>query len=340
MTTQGTPLASMLSAWQEDVDSAAFAAPRIRAILERRWRVLRVEAGGMRYVDTSGAEAEIPDDLPAVEARARIAALSRSGPLVLRFAQPLGFRTVTKFPVAAASHLDSAARLALPRLSPLPPSNVALAVEHHQADPDSENWLQVHVAIVRKDRLEASLQRAAELGLTPVATDLEGAAPRAAPAYDLRTGKRGSGGHRSVFRWAMAVAAVALIVSASAFADRTLRLQPRLSAIQSELVAGPVSEAANAQAQLKASAGSAAIALADLSRRLPDGAYITALDLRDGILRINGFANDAAAALRALDAAPEFDGAAFAGATVRDDANGLERFEIVLTHVPASGAES
>ncbi|MCH8490694.1 MAG: PilN domain-containing protein [Oceanicaulis sp.] len=340
MTTQGTPLASMLSAWREDVDSAAFAEPRVRALLERRWRVLRVESGGMRYIDKAGVEAEIPDDLSAAEARTRIAALSQSGPLVLRFAQPLGFRTVTKFPVAAASHLDSAARLALPRLSPLPPSNVALAVEHHQADPDSENWLQVHVAIVRKDRLEASLQRAAELDLTPVATDLEGAAPRAAPAYDLRTGKRGSGGHRSVFRWAMAVAAVALIVSASAWADRSLRLQPRLSAIQSELVAEPVSEAANAQAQLKASAGSATIALADLSRRLPDGAYITALDLRDGILRISGFANDAAAALRALDASPEFDGAAFAGATVRDDANGLERFEIVLTHVPASGAES
>jgi hypothetical protein len=340
MTTQGTPLASMLSSWQEDVDSAAFAVPRIRAILERRWRVLRVEAGGMRYVDASGAEAEIPDDLPAGEARARIAALSRSGPLVLRFARPLGFRTVTKFPVAAASHLDSAARLALPRLSPLPPSNVALAVEHHQADPDSENWLQVHVAIVRKDRLEASLQRAAELGLTPASADLEADSPRAAPTYDLRTGKRGSGGHRSVFRWSMAVAAVALIVSATAWADRSVRLYPRLEAVRSDLVAGPVSEAASAQARLKTSTGSATAALADLSRHLPDSAYLTALDYRDGVLRINGLAGDAAAALRALDASPEFDGAAFAGATVRDDASGLERFEIVLTHMPASGAGS
>lgn len=340
MTRVGTSLGSVLSAWQDDVDSAAFGAPRVRAILERRWCVLRVEPDGMRYIDKAGADAEIPDDLPAEEARARIAALSRSGPLVLRFAQPLGFRTVTKFPLAAASHLDSAARLALPRLSPLPPSNVALAVERHQADPDSENWLQVQLAIVRKDRLEASLERAAELGLTPVAADLESDSPRAAPTYDLRTGKRGSGGHRSVFRWSMAVAAVALIVSATAWADRSVRLHPRLEAVRSDLVAGPVSEAASVQARLKASTGSATVALADLSRRLPDSAYLTALDYRDGVLRINGLAGDAAAALRALDASPEFDGAAFADATVRDDASGLERFEIVLTHRPASGAES
>jgi len=340
MTTLGTPLASMLSAWREDVDSAAFAMPRVRTVLERRWRILRVEVGGMRYLDTHGAEAEIPNDLPDSEARAHIAALSRSGPLVLRFAQPLGFRTVTKFPVAAASHLDAAARLALPRLSPLPPANVVLAIEHHQSDPDNENWLQVQLAIVRKDVLETSLQRAASLGLAPVATDLEGAAPLGAPNYDLRTDKRGAGGHRSVFRWAMGIAALALIVSAAGWADTALRLQPQLDERRGSLIAGPVSEAANAQAQVKASAGSATAAIADLSRRLPDGAYLTALDYRDGVLRINGFAADAAAALRALDASPEFDGAAFAGATVRDDGNGLERFEIVLSHRPGDGAES
>ncbi|MCW5724707.1 MAG: PilN domain-containing protein [Maricaulaceae bacterium] len=340
MTTPATKLASLLSAWRDEVDAAVAALPVLGAVFTRRWRILRVEPGGLRYLDAKGGEIEIPDDLPEDEARARVGALSRSGPLALRFSPALGFRRMAKFPAAASAHLDEAARLALPRLSPLPPADAACAVERPRATPAGEGWIEVPLAIVRKDALTAALRRAAALGLTPTAADFEDSDPLAAPVCDLREGRRTPGSGRSAFRWGAALTGVALLFAAAAWGDAVLRLQPRLDILERAPGGGPALEAAIAQARLRTSSGSATIVLADLSRRLPDGAYLTALDYQDGVLRVTGLAWDAAAALRALDGAVEFDSAAFAGATVRDEASGRERFEIVLSHRPAAGGGS
>ncbi|MEE2565721.1 PilN domain-containing protein [Hyphobacterium marinum] len=331
MTSLLTRARNGLSAWREDIDEAAAGIPVAGRVFARRWRILHVESGGMRYEDSTGQTVSLPEGLSAEDAREQIAGLSNSGPLVLRFAEALGFRRTTQFPAAASAHLRDAAQLALPRLSPLPADNTAFAIESRTAS-GTESRIEVTLAIIRRSALEAALDRATLIGLQPNAVDLAGTDPAAPPTYDLRPGHRAPGTGRSAFRLGTILVLVCLIAAAALAADTRLRLQPRLASLETPAALEASLQAAVVQARAKSTAGSVTIALADLSRRLPDGAYVTSFSYEAGSVRVTGLAWDAAAALRALDAAPEFAGATFSDATVRDEDTGRERFQIVARH--------
>ena len=324
-----------LRQWIADVDDAASRLPVAGGLFARRWRVLLVEPGQMRYFDGRGGEAVIPARMTPAEAGPEISALSRSGPLVVRFASAMGFRRTTRFPSAARSHLDEAARLALPRLSPLPASQTAYALERDRLD-ENDGWIDVSLAMVRREDLEAALNRAEALGLKPAAADLAREDTEAAPVCDLREGRRAPSAGHSAFRWAIAAAAVFLVIAAGVTLDNRLRLQPRLAAVETPASIEASLQAAIAHARAKAEADSATVAIADLSRRLPDGAYATDVSFNNGTLRVTGLAWDAAATLSALANAPEFADVAFSGATVRDEETGRERFDLTLRHVASN----
>lgn len=331
MTSLITQARNALSIWREEIDEAAASIPVAGRIFARRWRILHVEPGGLRYEDTNGQSVFLPDGLSVEDASGRISGLSSSGPLVLRFAESQGFRRTTHFPAAASAHLASAAQLALPRLSPLPADNTAFAIESRQPS-ESDARIEVTLAIIRRSALDAALERAGELGLHPAAADLAGADASAPPTHDLRPGHRTPGTGRSASRLGGILIVLCLIAAMAFAADARLRLQPQLAELQTPAALEASLEAAVVQARAKSTAGSATIALADLSRRLPDGAYVTSFAYEAGAVRVSGLAWDAAAALRALDSAPEFVGAAFSDATVRDEETGRERFQIAARH--------
>lgn len=331
MTAIFDPILRTLAVWRESVDSAAADLPVVGGLFARNWRVLRYDASGIRYTSSDGRSVDIPVDEEATAARAEIARLGRKGPLVLRIAAPLGFSRTASFPAAARRHLDEAIELALPRLSPLPPADIVFAADRGQIE-EADERISVPVSIVRRATLDTALARAAEFGLSPTAVDLEHLDPEAPPAIDLRENRTAPSAGRSAFGLLAGVSLVLLLAIAGLTLDRQLRLEPRLESVQRPASLEARLQAAIDHANAKARSGSAVVALSDLSRRLPDGAYVTDFSYENGVIAINGLAWDAAAALRALDAAPEFIDAAFDGATVRDDDTGRERFQLTARH--------
>ena len=320
-----------LAIWRDDVDSAAAGLPLVGGLFSRNWRVLRFDTGMVRYTNTEGESVEIPAHEDAGAARAEIARLGRKGPLVLRIATPLGFKREAGFPVAARQHLDEAIELALPRLSPLPAEDILFASDRSQMQ-ENEGRISLPVFMARRETVNTAMARAQELGLEPVAVDLETADPAAAPVVDLRKNRRAPAGGRSAFLFGTLIAGLLLLATAGLLVDRAVRLDPAYEAARRPASLEARLEAAITHAAAKSRAGSATAALADLSRRLPDGAYITSFAYEDGTIRISGLAWDAAAALRALDAAEEFTNASFNGATVRDEETGRERFDLTARH--------
>lgn len=328
-----------LRQWMADVDDAASRLPVAGGWFARRWRVLFVEPGRMRYRDGRGGETIIPASASPAEAGPDIAALSRSGPLVLRFASSLGFRRKARFPSAARAHLDDAARLALPRLSPLPAAETAFAIERDSLV-ESDGWIDVSLAMVKRADLDQAVSRAEALGLRPAAADLAGDDPDAAPVCDLREGRRPPSAGHSAFRWTMVLAGMLLVAAAALALDARFRLAPRLAAVETPAAIEASLQAAIRHARAKVEADSLTVAVADLSRRLPDGAYVTDLAFDRGEVRVSLLAWDAVAAQRALESAPEFTGVNFSGARVRDEETGRERFELTMRHVNSDGEVS
>ncbi|MEE2525567.1 PilN domain-containing protein [Hyphobacterium sp. HN65] len=320
-----------LSTWREWVDTAAAELPGIGGLFARKWRVLRYDGSGLRYTNSEGESIEITAHENGPAAQAEIARLGRKGPLVLRIAGPMGFRRNASFPSAARKHLDEAIELALPRLSPLPPEDILFAADRSAME-ESDDRISLPVSIVRRSALETALARSEELGLQPAAVDLENGDGSGAPVIDLREGRSAPSAGRSAFRL-LGVISLVLVVAASGFMmDRTMRLDPQYAAARRPASLEARLQAAIEHAEAKSRAGSAVAALADLSRRLPDGAYITGFNYENGVITITGLAWDAAASLRALDSAAEFVDVAFDGATLRDEETGRERFQLTARH--------
>lgn len=340
MTTFPDAIWRAFASWRDDVDSAAAELPVVGSLFARDWRILRFENGKVSYTNTSGESIDIPDAEEAAIARAGIARLGKKGPLVLRIAGPLGFRRTASFPVAARKHLDEAIELALPRLSPLPESDIVFAADRTQLT-ENDGRISLPVSIIRRTTLETALSRAAALGLEPAAVDLESGPENMAPALDLRDGRSAPSAGRSAFALIAILSGLLAAAAAGFLIDQTVRLGPAYADARRPASLEARLEEAITHAEEKAQSGSAVAALADLSRRLPDSAYVTGFAYDEGNIRISGLAWDAAAALRALDAAEEFTGAAFVGATVRDDETGRERFELTARHrIPRQGSGS
>ncbi|WP_439542612.1 PilN domain-containing protein [Hyphomicrobium sp.] len=66
----------------------------------------------------------------------------------------------------------------------------------------------------------------------------------------------------------------------------------------------------------------------ELTRKLPNTAWITELELEDGIVTVDGFGHSASALISALAKSPHFKDLTFASPVTRDPQRGLERFQI------------
>ena len=318
--------------WKSEVDAAASEAPLLGEVFARRWRILRVETGRMTLDDGRGGRAELPDHMDAGTARGEIAALSQAGPVVLRFAPALGFRRPARFPASAKAHLDNAVRLALPRLSPLPADDVAWAVDQSSVT-ETDGRIETQVALVRRDALEHALARAEAIGLTIAAADLEGVSADAAPEFDLRPGRRRPSAGRSALKAGLIAAALLFALAGGLWVDQSFRLQPAAEALAPEGADDPRMISAAAHRRAMRAAPPVSDLLADLSARLPDGAYAQSIEVEGDRVRINLLAWETGSTLQAIEASPEFDNAEFEGAMVRQDGSGRERFTITARYL-------
>lgn len=256
---------------------------------------------------------------------------------IVRLAAACCSRGTVLLPAAAAGHLRSAIALQLSRFTPFNPDEVAFACRI--IGREGEGTIRVALTIVPVDILQAALTTARNLGLRPTRVVMAGADP-ADPAADLMGADPAAGGWRRLDTGLLAV--VIILAAAAAWAPlhqraaRLSDLEERIEAVRpAALAAGDAERQLDRRVQdrqfladLRRQRTQAVDVLLDLTRHLPDGSWLTHLDLDGDRLTLTGYSDAASRLLGQLQATPLFDEAAFRSPVSFDDRMGAEAFQL------------
>jgi general secretion pathway protein L len=269
--------------------------------------------------------------------------------VVVRLAPELGLHKILDLPLAAQDDLAQLLRFEMDRLTPFPAEEVCFAHRVLRADAAGRR-LSVELQVVPRGLVEEAIAAAEGLGLQPQRVELGGSGEPGDQALDLlprdaAEGPRTSRLNRALGLLALALAAAAIIIplqqqrstaadlermvrAAQAQAERSLALRDQLD----ELAA-----TARFVVERKASTPMSTRVLAELTRLIPDQAYVNHLYLRDGEVQLQGFARTASDLIGVLDQSPLFRAPQFRSPVTSDPRTDLERFHIA---VQISGEES
>ncbi len=267
-------------------------------------------------------------------------------PLRVRIRIPLAeclVRAVT-VPRAALPDVARIAALDLERTSPLRRSDIHSAVILTEASRGRGPATAEHIVIKRAKiaGLQALIEGA---GAELAGVDCYRSDPAAPLPVDLLNDREGPAGdrHGATFFTAGRLATAAAALGFAALAITTLRHETALLSLQDETAAmrSRVLAARSQRAEGDQSAGPAFARkksayppvveiLEDVSRRLPDTAYVTELRLADGTVELGGFGRPVRSLAPELEKSPFFESATITAPIVTDEALQKERFEIRL----------
>lgn len=280
--------------------------------------------------------------LPLTEPAKAALALAGAGgaPVDVRLSKELFL--VRSVAVPAAARKDAAGAVALQLRQSMPGQAEGLVWRHEDRPGEA-----VDVFILKSARLTELLQGA---GVTVRRVLIDGV--DAAPLFDARDET-----DRVERFWNRAVPLLAAVALAAVLAVQGLAVmraegavaeaEARLAALRDEAAAARA-EAEARNAQMTAEMADAArliresrrLALvADLTRVLGDGVWLSSLALDGGVMRVSGFADgevaDVLAAIRPLDWVEAVD---LDGAVAADAASGDRRFQLLITVKAGGGA--
>lgn len=316
----------------------------------RRSIVLSLEGPQWRLIDQRGAR-PVPTlsadqgDADAMEnLRLQTLRLSRRGKVAIGLRLPRSACLVRQLtiPVNARPQIARILALDLERATPFKPADVRYGWLETPAR-GATGGIEVEQVIAKCGLVDPALARCRELGIpvafidcwrddqTAFGVDLLASDALVAPVKP-----RGSGA------LSVAVLAAVLLAAAAAWqlydqqATALARLESEVAAAkakalvlrQSKDVAG---QAADRMATLIALRQGRPLAIelwAEVTRLLPDTAYLNELRVDDGALSMQGHAKSAAGLVAVLEQSPLIADAALISPVVFDDALGLERFEI------------
>jgi len=241
---------------------------------------------------------------------------------------PAGWLVLRSFrlPAAVRENLAGAIAAELDRVTPFTPDQVYFT---YQAGAVQGREIPIDLALVPR-RLADPLRA-------------DGAARLVAPdsAPDWLRGRnflpRGAVGWRPALSRPVVLALLlALLLPSAAAYWRGQHLQSRLAEAQRNAAQtlALAREVASRRAGLspldieRASRPSVSLLLADLTRALPDGAYLDALTIDGQSVSLSGYATSAAALIPALAQSGSFTDAHFTGGVTREPERNLERFQI------------
>jgi general secretion pathway protein L len=235
-----------------------------------------------------------------------------------------------KLPAAARENLDGAVVAELDRVTPFTPDQVYL---HYRANPAQGKEIPIDLAVVPRRLLDPLVTE----GIARVV------APAAAPEWlrgrNFLTG-RGPAWRPDLSRPVALVLLLALLLPGAAAFWRADHLQSRLADAQREasetlVLARQLAIRRSGLSPLKverASRPALSLLLADLTRALPDGAYLDQLTVDGQAVSLSGYAVSAAALIPALAQDRRFSDAHFTGSVTREPERGLERFQIAVLY--------
>ncbi len=271
-------------------------------------------------------------------ARAALAGVRRVGPAVIALPEGSLLQQDAALPLAAERDPATVLRYEMDRLTPFSATDVAWSWQVVRRDP-ANNRLVVRLAMVPRAEIADLLAVLDRIGVHP--TRLEAGNV----ALDLQAPGR-TGRQRSVTRALAIACAVLAAVACAAPVIRQQRdmarvedaidaLKPRLALVdglRSRLAAHTSAE------QLlqteTARAGNALLALAAVTRALPDDTYLTALAMKDRQVTLTGRSAAAARLIGDLSAAPELRNPTFAAPVMRLGGDKLDQFSIRVELTP------
>jgi general secretion pathway protein L len=268
----------------------------------------------------------------------------RGRAVTVRLGGELGLRKVLDLPLAARDDLEQMLRLEMDRLTPFRADEVYFA--HRILGSDSQSRrLSVELQLAPRREVERALEASQSIGVIPAAVELaDGGAD--AP-LNLLPGEAGQRMREGRLNRALALLALALAVAAV-----VIPLQ-RQRATLAELEAGVAAARVQAEESLalrerldrltksaeflvadKTRQPMVVAVLAELTRLVPDQAYIIQLELHDGMVELHGYATTASDLIGVLEQSPLFKAPQFRSPVTQDPRSGTERFHVSVELTP------
>jgi general secretion pathway protein L len=261
--------------------------------------------------------------------------------ITLRLGLREGLRRVLDLPLAAREDLGELLRLGMDRLSPFAADEVHFAYRLIASDPGSRR-IQVELQLAPKRVIDQALAVAARFEVAPDSVELAAACADPEVALNLLP-QRKSGSALSLLDRAL-IGASALVVAAVIGLDMYLEgsvakdLERQAAAAK-----GPAEESLALIERLdeirlpihflterKSKKSLAVEVLDELTRLIPDEAYVVQLTIRANEVQLHGLAKDAARLIRSLNRSTLFREARFLSPITQDSVEIAERFHIAV----------
>jgi general secretion pathway protein L len=319
----------------------------------RRLLVLALGPDGAALFQGSGAsrrliarsEGDDPDRLKAAIAKSH----GRRRRTIVRLPPQRGLRKTLDLPAAARDDLDQLLRFEMDRLTPFRAEEVVFA--HRIARIDSQSRrMTIELHLAPRSVVDAALDYTRSLGLVPARVELAALDATDDDGLDLLPDESGRAYGMSRLNRALAVLAVLLAVAAVGIPLRQQRstaadLEVEVDAAKAEAEASlelrerleQVSASTDFLAAEKARVPMTSLILAEITRVVPDQAYLQQLDWEEGTLQIQGMAEDAAALIAILDGSPMFGAPQFRSPVTPDRRTELEQFHVSVELTPEGG---
>jgi general secretion pathway protein L len=357
---RASPLPAFLAWWGGELRALLPASMQRALAGGADWHLLERRDGiwHLRRAGESAALAQWSDaDDPAMQQQALRQALAAVDPQDLRLAlclpAPAGLRRTLALPLAARDNLAQVVGFEIDRQTPFRPEQVAVDVRELN-QPAGEGRFAAELIVLPRAALDPLLERLAALRIRVDAVDLLTADGRRVGANLLAPAQRPRRSDpRRRLNLALGVGSVVLL--ALALGQWLHNRQLALDAMQAQVdtMRGEAQQVAALRQQLQDNAGAAGflaqkkkdsvpvLALLDeLTRRLPDSAWLERFSLdASGAIGFQGQSVQAAKLVDALKDSPLIRDVGFQGSIQADPTTGKERFYMVgKVRTPPSAA--
>jgi general secretion pathway protein L len=305
--------------------------------------LLEPDGGDERELGRVALEASAP---AAVLGEALAHAKRRTREVTIRLGANRGLRRILDLPLAARANLDQLLQFEMDRLTPFKPEQVCVAHRVASLDPATKR-LQAEVHIAPREHVEQALDLAQALGLRPARVELAAPAGEDPSALDLlpqeTTERKRSG------RLTRALAVLALLLSAAAIAVPLQRQRTAATSLQEAVEAARVeaqqsvalrerlnrlTAAARFLVEAKHETPMVTEIVAELTRVIPDQAFVTQLYIDEGTVQLHGLAKAASDLIGQLEQSELFRAPRFRSPVTMDPGESLERFHIEVELQP------
>jgi len=317
---------------------------------ERRQRqrlVLTLQGAEVALSEGAGAQEQwlgeaaldSPAEIDALRTTLRRARHRKRG-VTLRLGSEQGLRKTLDLPLAARDDLGQLLRFEMDRLSPFRTDEVQFAHQVVATDPANRR-ITVELQMAPRMVVEHALEVAERFDVVPAAVELADAGGGSAGALNLLPRESGASARASRLSRALVVLAVLLAGAAIAIPLRQQRAAAddlerqvaaaRIAAEQSLTLREQLDELRAGVRFLidrKTQIPLAAEVLAELTRLIPDQAYVVQLTLRGSELQLHGFARTASELIGVLDQSALFRAPQFRSPVTQDPREEAERFHI------------